>query len=269
VKDYYKILRVDVDAEPEVIRAAYRQLCKLYHPDVCSSPLAKVKLQDINEAYSVLSAPNRRSEYDREYRCHSQATSDSRGFTEPPSPPKSTAHAAPRGGHNAINATWGKAKTLFKKAQNRIVEKYDKYKYGGIRIEGELRAPILGTIIDRYRGQHPGHEFSVAIIYTSVELYTNSIERREELSALACIWQSGPYGIYLDEPPGDNISSLCKEMLAKYCVEDYSVDSDGCHGFFVDCDVSEIADVLILIATKIYGIAASSSVKYIIKDYSA
>ena len=44
--DYYRILRVDPQAEPEVINAAYRKLAAMYHPDVDPSPDAKTRMVD-------------------------------------------------------------------------------------------------------------------------------------------------------------------------------------------------------------------------------
>jgi len=63
--DYYRVLQVDPDAEPEVIAAAYRKLAAKYHPDVNSSPEANTRMQEINVAYGVLGDPSARAEYDR------------------------------------------------------------------------------------------------------------------------------------------------------------------------------------------------------------
>ncbi len=63
---YYAILGVYPSASPIQIRQAYRQLSKKYHPDTTclSSEVATVKFQKLNEAYGVLSNPERRSLYD-------------------------------------------------------------------------------------------------------------------------------------------------------------------------------------------------------------
>jgi DnaJ-class molecular chaperone len=63
--DYYRILRVDPQAEPEVINAAYRKLAAMYHPDVDSSPDAQSRMVEINQAYGVLRDPESRAAYDR------------------------------------------------------------------------------------------------------------------------------------------------------------------------------------------------------------
>lgn len=65
-KDYYEILGVSRDASLEDIKKAYRRLAKQYHPDVNKDdPNAGEKFKEINEAYEVLSDPNKRAQYDR------------------------------------------------------------------------------------------------------------------------------------------------------------------------------------------------------------
>ena len=51
-----------------MIDAAYRKLAAKYHPDVNASPDAAEKTKQINEAYEVLSNPERRAEYDKRSR---------------------------------------------------------------------------------------------------------------------------------------------------------------------------------------------------------
>lgn len=65
-KDYYRILGVLDDAEDIVIKAAYKALAQRYHPDKWSGDKneATRRMSDINEAYSVLSDPVKRKEYD-------------------------------------------------------------------------------------------------------------------------------------------------------------------------------------------------------------
>ncbi len=65
-KDYYRILGVLDDAEDIVIRAAYKALAQRYHPDkwTGSPEEATRRMQEINEAYAVLSDPNKRKQYD-------------------------------------------------------------------------------------------------------------------------------------------------------------------------------------------------------------
>ena len=64
--DYYKILQVDPDAEPEVIEGAFVRLSKKYHPDVNQTADALRRMQEISNAHDILKDPERRKAYDRE-----------------------------------------------------------------------------------------------------------------------------------------------------------------------------------------------------------
>jgi curved DNA-binding protein CbpA len=63
-KNYYRILQIDPSADPDVIVAAYKRLSLKYHPDTNRSPDANQRMQEINEAYRVLSDPAKRAHYD-------------------------------------------------------------------------------------------------------------------------------------------------------------------------------------------------------------
>ncbi len=65
--DYYQILGVSSDAEEIVIKAAFRALASKYHPDKYDGDkkIATSKMQEINEAYSILSDPKSRKKYDQ------------------------------------------------------------------------------------------------------------------------------------------------------------------------------------------------------------
>jgi len=64
-RDYYEILNVGRNASDEEIKAAFRGLARKYHPDVNKSPDAEEAFKEINEAYGVLSDPEKRAAYDR------------------------------------------------------------------------------------------------------------------------------------------------------------------------------------------------------------
>lgn len=64
-KDYYKTLGVDKNASDEEIKRSFRKLAKKYHPDVNKEEGAQEKFKEIGEAYSVLSDPNKRKQYDQ------------------------------------------------------------------------------------------------------------------------------------------------------------------------------------------------------------
>lgn len=63
--DYYKILQVHYQAEPEIIESAYKRLARKYHPDVRPDNYQDDRMQLINEAYAILSDPVKRKEYNR------------------------------------------------------------------------------------------------------------------------------------------------------------------------------------------------------------
>jgi molecular chaperone DnaJ len=62
--DYYDVLNVPRNASEKEIKKAYRTLTKKYHPDICKEEGAEEKFKEINEAYSVLSDPQKRAQYD-------------------------------------------------------------------------------------------------------------------------------------------------------------------------------------------------------------
>lgn len=62
---HYHVLKVASDAPIEVIRAAYRVLAARHHPDRCAGdPAALRRMQQVNEAYRVLSDPGLRAAHD-------------------------------------------------------------------------------------------------------------------------------------------------------------------------------------------------------------
>jgi len=63
-RDYYEILGVPRNASQEEIKKAYRRLVRKYHPDICKKPECEEKFKEINEAYQVLSDPEKRKIYD-------------------------------------------------------------------------------------------------------------------------------------------------------------------------------------------------------------
>lgn len=64
MRDYYAILQVRPEADAEVIAAAYRSLARKYHPDHSPVDDAESRMRELNEAYEVLSDPERRRAYD-------------------------------------------------------------------------------------------------------------------------------------------------------------------------------------------------------------
>jgi molecular chaperone DnaJ len=65
-KDYYATLGIARDASPDDIKRAYRTLARKHHPDVAQDKAqAEHHFKEINEAYEVLSDPQKRAQYDR------------------------------------------------------------------------------------------------------------------------------------------------------------------------------------------------------------
>ena len=65
-RDYYEVLGVSKDATEKDIKKAYRKLAFKYHPDKNpdNKKEAEEKFKEVNEAYSVLSDPDKRRQYD-------------------------------------------------------------------------------------------------------------------------------------------------------------------------------------------------------------
>ena len=64
-RDYYEVLGLAKGATDEEIKKAYRTLAKKYHPDLNKAPDAADKFKEIQEAYEVLSDPQKRANYDQ------------------------------------------------------------------------------------------------------------------------------------------------------------------------------------------------------------
>lgn len=64
--NYYEILKIPKTASDRQIKSSYKELVKKYHPDlyVGDKNFAEKKMKEINEAYDILSNPEKKSEYD-------------------------------------------------------------------------------------------------------------------------------------------------------------------------------------------------------------
>ncbi|HXK52599.1 J domain-containing protein [Candidatus Nomurabacteria bacterium] len=67
-RDYYEILGISKSASPEEIKSAYRKLAREHHPDMVKDgdkAAAEKRFKEINEAYQILSEPDKRKMYDQ------------------------------------------------------------------------------------------------------------------------------------------------------------------------------------------------------------
>ena len=65
-RDYYQILNISRSASDQEIKSAYRKLAVKYHPDKNpGNQEAEEKFKEASEAYSVLSDPQKRAQFDR------------------------------------------------------------------------------------------------------------------------------------------------------------------------------------------------------------
>jgi molecular chaperone DnaJ len=64
VNDYYGVLGVSRDAQPDEIKKAYRRLARELHPDVNPDPAVHERFKEVTQAYEVLSDPEKRQMYD-------------------------------------------------------------------------------------------------------------------------------------------------------------------------------------------------------------
>ena len=99
--DPYKTLQVDVEADADVIRAAYRRLALKYHPDGGETPERGRRMAELNAAWEVLRDPHRRAAYD----AGRQAQRTAPPRTAPPATPR----PAPADAQSAALTAWGAA----------------------------------------------------------------------------------------------------------------------------------------------------------------
>jgi curved DNA-binding protein CbpA len=104
-RDAYRILQIHPEAHERVIRAAYRALAELYHPDRDQTVMATRRMAEINDAYNQVRTPDRRAAYDRLRRI----SSGTAAATVVPAGSSSSAPRPPRS-NGAGHATHGQSR---------------------------------------------------------------------------------------------------------------------------------------------------------------
>lgn len=101
---YYEILMVSNNASPEVIRAAYRTLSQKFHPDKNSGNAAATEVMaKINQAYEVLSNPEKRRVYDQEL-AYAADRRDASSNPRPSASPTASASESSRNTGGGVNS---------------------------------------------------------------------------------------------------------------------------------------------------------------------
>lgn len=106
MQNHYEVLGLSMHATPEAVRRRYRELVRQYHPDVNPSPEAKERFLRIQEAYQVLSDPERRRHYDALLRLRLGEPPSAR-YNQPrtsPRPPSNTSNQGSRTPSGSLNS---------------------------------------------------------------------------------------------------------------------------------------------------------------------
>ena len=81
-RDYYEVLGISRSATDEEVKKAFRKLAHQFHPDLNKNHDAEERFKEVNEAYEVLSDPDKRSNYDRFGHAGPQGFGGFRGFED-------------------------------------------------------------------------------------------------------------------------------------------------------------------------------------------
>ena len=141
-KDLYKLLGLSREASQDDIRKAHRKLARKYHPDANPEDLrAEERFKQIQQAYEVLSNPEKRRKYDKELHTSSRGNSGR---------PRARASERTKGGgtaHIDLSDLLGKLNDLSGRAGGR--------KEGSFQLRGEdiaNVAKLLGVDVSRISG---------------------------------------------------------------------------------------------------------------------
>lgn len=151
-QDYYKTLGVERDAAADVIKKAFRKLARKYHPDVSKEANAEQHMKEVNEAYAVLSDPEKRAAYDQLGSGY-QAGQDFR-----PPPDWDAGFEFSGRGPGGFNAGQG-----FTGEQARSFSDFFSEIFGGMGGDASASARTGGSSRASYRGQGEDHHAKVLL----------------------------------------------------------------------------------------------------------
>ena len=126
---YYEILEISEKASQEVIRMAYKALCKKYHPDVYpgDKSFAEEQIKKLNEAYAVLSDVYKKKEYDDSLKSEKSYRQNSYSEPKQESSSSSINNLIRRGFMALEDSEWLRADNFFEQVLNQDVEVAEAY----------------------------------------------------------------------------------------------------------------------------------------------
>ncbi|MGD8998261.1 MAG: J domain-containing protein [Anaerolineae bacterium] len=210
-KDYYDVLGVDRGAAEKEIKQAFRRLARQWHPDVNpDDSRAEERFKEINEAYEVLSDPDKRTKYDRLGHSWKQWQ---RGGGDPGQFDWSQWFAGAPGG---THVRWsGDLGDLFGGAGGGVFSDFFNAIFGGARVR--TAEDIFGRTATGYAYQaaSPGQDAEVEVVVTL----------REALNGTDRVLERGGRRIRVTIPPGVRTGS--KVRIAGTGREAYSGSLNG------------------------------------------
>lgn len=156
MKDYYKILQVSPDAAPEVIQMAYKALAKKYHPDLNpdDTEQAQEQMKELNEAFEVLSDPEKRARYNAEQKSAESASastaSQTQADTSTQKPPKQEQPQRPSQEKETASSTQKAASSGASSSTSNVSSEPSKTSFGFMEILDILLCVVFLFFVGRF-----------------------------------------------------------------------------------------------------------------------
>jgi hypothetical protein len=156
MEDHYAILDISPTASQEEIKRAYRNLIKVWHPDICTKPNAHEQSIKIITAHKILSDPNTRRDYDYLRKQHQSARND-RTSTGDPARDGRFARAQQEARQQAERAASKSLEDLLREAgryiwQGEYSVRSQSYSFGSRLITGLKGIVLVALIITTFTG---------------------------------------------------------------------------------------------------------------------